>query len=158
MKLDDFYHVGIIVEDFDSAVANYGRLWNLEWTPIINVDVTLWTRDYGVRQVRPRAVYSVLHPHIEVVEAILQTILTVTPGRPVHHLGYWSDDLEGDSNALIAQGWPKVMCAYDNGRMFGMAYHQRPDGMIVEIVDRASFPDWQGFLAGKMEHEVILPD
>jgi len=42
--------------------------------------------------------------------------------------------------------------------MFGMAYHEMPDGMLVELVDRKSFPDWPAFLAGQVQHEASFPD
>jgi len=76
----------------------------------------------------------------------------------INHLGYWTDDLAATSVALEERGCPKVLCAWANDQMFGMAYHQMPDGMYVEIVDRSSFADWPAFLSGRMEHAIILPD
>ena len=67
-------------------------------------------------------------------------IWTAVEGRPLHHLGYWVDDLAEVSAQLEEQGCPKVACAMSNGRMFGMAYHEMPDGMYVELVARTSFP------------------
>ena len=79
-------------------------------------------------------------------------------GRPLHHLGYWVDDLAEVSAQLEEQGCPKVACAMSNGRMFGMAYHEMPDGMYVELVARTSFPDWPAFLAGTVDHVVDFPE
>jgi len=157
MDLDNFFHVGVIVDDFDAKVSALGREFGLAWSPIIDVDITMWTRDHGRRSFRARAIFSVQHPHIELVEAVPDTPLTVKAGRPIHHFGYWTDNLERDSDALARAGWPKIMCAEHEGRMFGIAYHQRPDGMIVELVDRSCYADWNGFLAGKIEHTVIVP-
>jgi len=74
----------------------------------------------------------------------------------VHALVVWG--LHRDTAELEAAGASKILCAYDNGRMFGMAYLELSNGLYVELVDRASFADWKGFLAGKMEHEIIYPD
>jgi len=157
MDLADFFHIGLIVPDLDKAVARLGREFQLEWSTRIDVNVRMWTRDHGVRAIRARAIFSRQYPHLELVQAVAHTPLAVTAGRPVHHLGYWTDHLERDSQALAASGCPKIMCADDNGKMFGIAYHLRPDGLIVELVDRASYADWEGFLAGRIQHQVTVP-
>jgi len=158
LKQSDFYHVGIVTDDFEGTVERMGREMNLTWSPLISVPVPLWTRDSGLMDLQSCAVYSQQQPCIEIVRAKPGTIWMPVEGRPLHHLGYWTDDLIGTSSALEAAGCPKLACAQVDGKMFGMAYHELHNGMYVEIVDRASFADWPAFLAGKMQHEVILPD
>jgi hypothetical protein len=156
MRHEDFYHFGMIVADFDAALDHFTREMGVRWSPVIDVDLRVWTRDRGLLDIRPRAVYSVAAPHLEIVAAIPDTPMDVRPGHPIHHLGYWTRDLHGDVAAMETRGWSRILNADDNGRMFGMAYLQSPEGQIVELVDRSSFPDWNGFLAGRMQHEVIV--
>ena len=158
LKQNDFYHVGIITHDFEETLERLSHQMGLSWSPLIQVPVPLWTRDHGMMEIQSCAVYSQQEPCIEIVRAIPGTPWVPIEGRPLHHLGYWTDDLAATSAALEERGCPKVLCAWANGQMFGMAYHQMPDGMYVEIVDRASFADWPAFLSGRVEHEVILPD
>lgn len=158
LKQSDFYHVGIITDDFEDTVEQMGRELGLTWSPVIRVPVPLWTRDHGLMQIESCAVYSQQEPCIEIVRAVPNSPWVALPGRPLHHMGYWVEDLHAASAELEARGCPKVLCAYVDGQMFGMAYHELHNGTYIEIVDRASFADWPAFLAGEMEHEVILPD
>jgi hypothetical protein len=158
MNLDKLYHVGIVVDDFDAKFENLRSELNITWSPIIDVDISMWTRDFGVRKIRARAAYSVTFPHLELVQAVPNTPLTSDSSRPIHHFGVWSDDLKRDSDALVAQGYPRIMYPEHNGEMFGVAYHLRPDGMKIELVDRTSWGHWDAFLAGKVQHEVALPE
>jgi len=157
LKQSDLYHVGIVTHDFEGTVERLGRELGLTWSPEIRVPLPLWTRDYGVMDVQSCAVYSQQEPCLEIIGAIPGTPWVPIEGRPLHHMGYWTDNLAATSAELEARGCPKVLCAWAHGQMFGMAYHEMHNGMYVEIVDRASFADWPAFLAGKMEHEVILP-
>ena len=154
----NLYHAGIVTDDFEGTVQRLSREMGLTWSPRIEVDLPLWTRDHGTLVVRTKAVYSREEPCIEVVQSIRGTPIGAPEGRPLHHLGYWSDDLDRDALELEAAGAAKIMCAHDNGRMFGMAYFELSNGLLVELVDRTSFPDWNAFLAGEIEHEVAYPD
>lgn len=157
LRQQDLYHVGIIVDDFDATLDRMSKEMGLAWTPRIEVSLPIWTRDTGLIDFVSCAVYSRQEPCIEIVQSLPGTIWTAVAGRPLHHLGYWVDDLASASVELEDQGCPKVACAMSNGEMFGMAYHEMPDGMFVELVDRTSFADWPAFLAGKVAHVVDFP-
>jgi len=150
----DLYHIGIVVEDFEGEMTRMSRDMGLSWSPVIRVPVPVWTRDFGTMQLQSCAVYSQQQPCIELVKAVPNSPWVPVKERPIHHLGYWTDDLEASSAELDAKGCPKILCASMEGRMFGMAYHEMRNGMYVELVDRKSFTDWPAFLAGRMEHEV----
>jgi len=154
----DMYHVGIIVDDFDETLERLSRQMGVTWSPRIEVPVPVWTRTHGMIDFVSCAAYSQQQPCIEIVRSLPGTMWTAVPGRPLHHLGYWVDDLAATSAELERQGCPKIACAMADGVMFGMAYHEMPDGMLVELVDRKSFPDWPAFLAGQVQHEVSFPD
>ena len=158
LKQEDFYHVGIIVDDFEAAVERYSKQLGLTWSPLIQVPVTIWTKQSGLIEFVSHAVYSQQQPCIEIVKSLPGTVWEVVPGRPLHHMGYWVDDLDAVSAHLERQGSPKVACAMNEGKMFGFAYHEMPDGTYLEVVDRTCFTDWPAFLAGKIQHEAVLPD
>lgn len=157
LNQEDMYHVGIIVDDFEDTLARLSQQMGLTWSPRIEVPVPIWTREQGMIDFVSCAVYSQQQPCIEIVRSLPGTLWTAVPGRPIHHLGYWVDDLHGISAKLEREGCPKVACAMAEDVMFGMAYHEMPDGMYVELVERCSFADWPAFLAGRMDHEVSYP-
>ncbi len=158
LKQEDFYHVGIIVDDFDAALELYSKQLGLTWSPLIQVPLQIWTKQSGLTEFVSHAVYSQQQPCIEIVKSVPGTVWQAIPGRPLHHMGYWVDDLDAVSAHLESEGSTKVACAMSEGKMFGFAYHEMSDGTYLELVDRTSFADWPAFLAGKMQHEVNLPD
>lgn len=151
--IGELYHIGIVVEDFDAACASYGATLGLQWSPVIETRMEVWVHGKGLITLDFKAVYSVRGPHIEIVKAIPGTPIALRPGSPLHHLGYWSDDVTADSARLSAAGNPLVIAPMHEGKPVGMAYHQLADGTLVELVDRAAFPDWQGFLNGQLRFE-----
>lgn len=73
------------------------------------------------------------------------TIWAAPPDTAAHHLGYWVDDLTATAAALEDAGYRQE--ARPGGEDLSMfAYQTDPDGVRVEIVDRALFPDFPGFL------------
>jgi len=53
----------------------------------------------------------------------------------VHHLGYWTDDLQSDSAALVRQGAPVVAVpVIKEGESPRSVYHRSALGPIVELV------------------------
>ena len=148
LQSKDLFHTAIIVPDVDASAAELTRIAGLTWSPKIDVEVPLWTPGEGVQMRRMVAVYSVEAPHMELVTALQGTLWDLTP-RAIHHFGYWSDDLVAESAALEAQGLPRVAGAMNGDQLYGFAYHETRDGLLVELVDRAVFPDWEGFLRGE---------
>ncbi|OYU34806.1 VOC family protein [Novosphingobium sp. PASSN1] len=145
----DLYHIGIVVDDFDAACEDYARSLGLTWSPVIEVGMDVWLAGQGIKHLDFKAVYSVEAPHIEIVQAIPGTPSVPVPGRPMHHLGYWSDDLAADSQRLEALGNPRIMCPLAEGKPVGFVFHALPDGTLIELVDRGAFADWQAFLENR---------
>ena len=137
MNALDQYHVGIVVDDFDSATdwlaKNAGYRWCEEMT-VKNLFVT----PVGETPISLRLTYSRDEPHLEVIEAIPDSIFTSSEPS-LHHLGYWSDDVEADLAALEAEGatidgrgfWP-------DGKGPIWAFATPPIGPRIELVHRSS--------------------
>ena len=117
----------------------------LRWTP------------WEVRIATTHSVYSREFPHLELETEVPGTVFTVSD-RPLHHIGYWTDDLTGESAALEEQGMPLVAGAEVGGSLYGMAFHRTSTGLYIELVDRARFPDWEGFLCGRGAVDRIVDD
>jgi Glyoxalase/Bleomycin resistance protein/Dioxygenase superfamily len=148
----DYFHLGMVVKDFDAAVARLGAQMGLSWSPEIRTVIQMWTRDQGVRQFQVRAVYSVEAPHVEIIRETPGSVMRHVEGRPLHHLGYWTNDLHGESAALEKAGYPRVMYAvHETGQMYGVVYHEMPGGLLLELVGRDQFADWNGFLTGRIQ-------
>lgn len=145
----DQFHTGMIVDDLDASADELTRTAGLHWSPRIDTEVPIWSPDGRIEVHRMVATYSVEAPHLE--------LITATPGslwdsasRPLHHFGYWSDDLLEESAELERLGLRRVAAATVNDTFYGFSYHVTRDGLFLELVDRAVFPDWQGFLKGNI--------
>ncbi|WP_102142096.1 VOC family protein [Mycobacterium hubeiense] len=140
----DFYHTGIVVPDLDEAAAHLTAVAGYHWTKPMEYIVPVVTADGGY-EVPFRMSYSVQAPHLELVQAVPGTPWTAVPGRATHHLGYWTDDIATASLQLEQAGFAREVapCA-DQHQSF--AYHVDATSTRIEIVDRALFPDWPGFL------------
>jgi hypothetical protein len=138
----------VVVDDLDAALLRLSELFGYRWSDVFEGQVQVWLPD-GDREIPLRFVYSRTFPRIEVIQAIEGTVWVPSAGSGIHHLGYWSDDVEGDGARLEEDGY--VMEA--RGRVPNGAapwsYHWAPAGFRVELVDRALQPMLERFWAGE---------
>jgi Glyoxalase/Bleomycin resistance protein/Dioxygenase superfamily len=140
----DLYHVGLIVDDIDAAAKRLTAVNGYGWTKPVEAVVAITTaeRDY---EVPFKFIYSLQAPHLELVQQVPGTIWCTMPDTAAHHLGYWVDDLATAAAGLEQAGYrQEARPAGDELSMF--AYYIDHAGVRIEIVDRALFPDWPGFL------------
>jgi hypothetical protein len=138
----------VVVDDLDAALMRLSELFGYRWSDVFEGRVQLWLPD-GDGEIPLRFVYSRTFPRIEVIQAIEGTVWVPSAGSGIHHLGYWSDDVEGDGEQLEQDGY--VMEA--RGRVPNgpapWSYHWRPAGFRVELVDRALQPMLERFWSGE---------
>jgi hypothetical protein len=147
LRATDWYHTGVVVSNLDEAMADTAAFGGYRWMTPLSSDLTVWLSG-GATEVSIRFAYSLDAPHLELVQDIPGTPWESVPGRAVHHLGYWVDDLRGSSAALAARGRPVEVCGGDDPESpVQFAYHLGGDGMRIELVDRTMIQDWPGFLA-----------
>jgi catechol 2,3-dioxygenase-like lactoylglutathione lyase family enzyme len=141
----DYYHTGFVVADLVTAAARLTALSGYTWTTPIEATLPLVTRS-GDYEVPFRFVYSIQAPHLELVQAVPGTIWSAMADAAAHHLGYWVDDLAAAAAALERAGYRQEARPAGND-LSRFAYYTDDDGFRIEVVDRAMFPDWRGFLA-----------
>ena len=142
------FHVGCVVWDIEQAQGALSRTVDLQWTPteerVLDCRVPAGRRSYPIR-----FSYSLQPPHLELVERIPGSLWDSSTEFCIHHLGYWSEDLSGDFEALQEAGYA---CEYagatdDHDGVVRGAYFRTPLGGLIELVDVALRPGFESSLA-----------
>lgn len=148
------YHVGVRVPDIDRAMHEMGSTLGVRWCSLQEREQTVWLPDQGSVNIPLRFTYSSATApaspmHLELLEGAPGSIWDgrVAPGA--HHLGVWSDDVRGDTQALVDAGWTLLMAQAPPENGFGaFTYVQPPSGLIVELVWSAIAPMFQRWFDG----------
>lgn len=95
------FHVGVVVGDLERAMSEWADALGVRWRTSF-AGVTEVHQGGTVTEVPFSAVYSVAGPvHIELIPLAPGTVWNVLG---VHHIGYWSDDLNGDIERHVTKG------------------------------------------------------
>jgi hypothetical protein len=129
----EMYHIGIVVDDLHEGMKRYSALVGDDWSEVaggpqpVKVDGVAGSLDFGFCFSRQGPV------RIELVRAMPGTIWTA--GAGVHHLGFWSDDVAGESARLTAQGCGLLVAIHVDIDQPPMAtYHQGFGNVYIELV------------------------
>jgi len=142
MSTSELYHVAIVVPDLAAAAAHLTGLLGTEWGPVVegadaDADVPMPNR---MR-------YSTRAPYLELIEETPGTPWVCNEHSNLHHIGFWSTDLAGDSAALTTGRCPLEICGHAEGEApVTFAYHRDPLGVRLELVDVAMRPPMEEFL------------
>jgi hypothetical protein len=158
------YHTGVIVDDLEAAMHLWGSALGLHWAPPLTSSVPLLCPT----GVEPREVvftYSLEGPHhIELLEQVNPApYLNLTGGRHIHHLGYFTTDLPGESARLEGLGLRRELSGVaKDGAVARATFHIHPvsPGMWIELVDQsvAEFTDpWLSEAAAKAGVDYVSP-
>jgi catechol 2,3-dioxygenase-like lactoylglutathione lyase family enzyme len=150
LRPEDLYHTGIVVPDLDAAMARLTAVTGYRWITPLSYTLPFRTAA-GSRELTSTIVYSVQGPHLELVQEVPGSPWTAAPGNSVHHLGYFTDNLAETGRMLERNGFSFEMTAdvaqpSAESDLALFAYYVDAFGTRIEIVDRALFPDWPGFL------------
>jgi lactoylglutathione lyase len=132
MKPEYLYHTGIIVDDVEAAKRWYSEKAGYQWTDTGSSQQTIQFAD-GEKTVPMVVAYSRTPPYLELVQTIPGTIWTPSNAGP-HHLGYWSDDVEADLNALMKSGAAFEAKSVAPNGMTLWAYCKHPAFGRIELV------------------------
>jgi lactoylglutathione lyase len=86
-------------------------------------------------------VYSGAEPRLELLQTVPGTVWTPADSG-VHHLGYWSDDVESDLATLESNGMALEVKSYnpDGSGTLLWAYAKGSTGPRIELVSRNMEP------------------
>ena len=138
--LSSHYHVGIVVPDVAEARLRLTALTGVTWGPIVRFDEVPYRDGDGRDLLLPSTIsYSTGGPYLEVIEETPGTVWERNDHSNLHHIGFWSDDLPGDSAQLSAAACPLQLCGRDQGEApVSFAYHRDEAlGIRVELVASA---------------------
>jgi len=138
--LPPHYHVGIVVADLPAARERLADLLGVVWGPVMHLDVVEFQDGDGTDLVLPNTIcYSADEPRLELIEEVPGTVWVRNEHSNLHHIGIWSDDMQGDSTRLGSGGCPMQLCGRA-GDVAPQAFtYQRDEvlGVRIELVDTA---------------------
>ena len=94
------FQVGFVVPDLEAAMKELGAALGVEM-------IGPQERDLGGEGVLRIAFARTPAPYLELIEGQPGSVWDSTGGPRIHHLGYWSDDMDADSARLEAAGMPR---------------------------------------------------
>ena len=137
--MEPYFQVGFVVPDLEAAMAEIGAGLGVEM-------IGPQERDLGDCVLRI-AFASTPPPYLELIEGPPGSLWDATEGAHIHHLGYWSADLDADSDRLEAAGMERELD-------LGYVRYHRPAagaGARVELIStthRTNFLTRWGLPAG----------
>jgi len=141
MKPENLYHTGVIVDDIEAAKQWYTDVLGYRFSSTAGHehDQIVELAD-GRRTISGMLIaYSLDEPRIELVQSVPDTIWQPTK-QGVHHLGYWSDDVDGDLENLLANGAEfEAKFASPDGSLL-WAYCKHPLWGRIELVSTIMKP------------------
>jgi catechol 2,3-dioxygenase-like lactoylglutathione lyase family enzyme len=137
---EDLYHTGVVVDDFDQALAQLSARAGHQFAEPMASSLRLRT-PAGELTVDLLVAYSRgPGPLVEVIKAVPGTHWQPVAGSGLHHLGYWVDDIDAESAALSAAGMPLEAAGLGPDGQIFYVYHYEEDGVRIELVDRKMKP------------------
>ena len=144
------YHQGIRVPDIAVAMDELGDTLGLQWCEVQIRDQDVWLPGVGATSLPLKFTYSRGRPqHVELLEGPPGSIWDGRESPGLHHIGVWSDDVAGETQALVAAGWTLQLAQRSPDDGFGAyTYVQPPSGLIIELVWSAIAPRFERWWAG----------
>ncbi len=134
MKADDLFHLGVVAADPAAARSDFTSLLGYTWGPEITSRVEATTPG-GDLAPELACAFTIGSPRIEVVTEVPGTLWC---GGGIHHLGYWSDDVESDLERAESVGFVREAVRLGpDGKLF-FAFCRNRAGLRIEIVTRAA--------------------
>ena len=100
-----YWHVCFTVPDLDSGMEQFTQALGAEWRPVRSVSVQLRDDQGVIHDISTRVTFSCGGaPGIELLEEVKGTPLE-SRGSAFHHIGYWTDDHDGEQRRLEGLGF-----------------------------------------------------
>ena len=148
--ITDPFHAGIVVADIEKAMAEISAATGVTWHSLQSLDLDLLVEGEVV-STSVRFTYSVEGPvQLELAEGPKGSFWDADLYGGLNHLGYWSENLQADIEALRAGGCElSYGGAGDDGNLEGFAFLVPPTtGQRIELIDLAMRPAFDRWWAG----------
>jgi catechol 2,3-dioxygenase-like lactoylglutathione lyase family enzyme len=144
------YHHGVRVPNLEAAMKEMGDALGVTWCEPQDRLQQVWLPDEGDTTIPLKFTYSARGPqHVELLEGAPGSIWDGRTNPGVHHIGVWSDDVAGETQALVDRGWTLLLASRSPDQGYGVfTYVQPPSGLIVELVWSAVQPMFGRWFAG----------
>jgi len=136
------FHVGIIVPRLEDALQRFNETLGVIWGPIIEGEAPFLDGEGSTRTIRLRYSYSCEAPHLELIEEVPDTPWVCNPISNLHHIGFFADDVDSQSDELTGVGCPFEFGSRSAGSgpmMF--AYHRDDLAVRFEFVSETRRSD-----------------
>lgn len=119
----------------DATRKTLGLLFGYSFGPTIDSDLSVGTPT-GELAVAMSCAFTVETPRVEVVREVPGTLWSA--GGGIHHLGYWSDDVDADLLAAESAGFAREATRPGPDGSLFFAFCRNRDGILIEFVTRAA--------------------
>ncbi|MFD6893017.1 VOC family protein [Rhodococcus sp. NPDC060086] len=127
----------MVTDDLTTTKSEFSQLFGYEWGPEVGGEVAV-TLPTGEQVVDLLCAFSITEPRIELVRSAPLPLWEAVPG--IHHLGYWSDDVDADRDEFAGQGYStEATRLAPDGSLF-FAFMRSPSGLLLEFVTRVAEP------------------
>jgi catechol 2,3-dioxygenase-like lactoylglutathione lyase family enzyme len=144
------FHIGIRVADLSAAMADVGAQCGVTWASVQDRPMEVWLPEQGSVVLQLALTYSVEGPvHLELMQGPAGSIWDGNDAPGAHHFGYWSDDVRGDTESLMTDGWTLELAANAPDQGYGrFTYVRSPSGYLVEPIAISAKPRFERWWAG----------
>ncbi len=149
LQLTNPFHVGVVVADVEEAMAQLTDANGVSWHSPQAVDLNLLVEGEVV-STSVRFTYSVEGPlQIELAAGPKGSFWDIDLYGGLNHHGYWTENLDGDVEALRAGGCELIYGgAGEDGNLSGFAFLMPKTGQRIELIDVAMRPAFDRWFAG----------
>ena len=142
---NSLFHVGIIVPHLESAQKRFSQTIRVTWGPIIDGEPSFLDSEGNTRTIRLRFSYSIEAPHLELIEEVPGTPWMCNEYSNLHHIGFFSDDVDAQSQELLNAGCPFEFGArLSPSEPLMFAYNRDELGVRFEFVSETRRPTIDG--------------
>ena len=146
------FHVGLLVDDLDAAMAEIGESAGVTWASERDWPMDVWLPDRGYHTMDIRLTFSQQAQgavRLEIIQGSPGTPVDPAQGTGLHHFGYFVDDPAVETERLLAAGGTLVMSASSPDDGYGrFTYVRTASGMLVEPVAISSRERFEAWWAG----------
>ncbi|MFC8826901.1 VOC family protein [Streptomyces sp. NPDC057137] len=126
------WHVCFVVTDVEAAAREFTDGLGVSWGEVTEYDEIIQDADGASLRLATRGVFSRETPlAIELMEPVAGTPFVQRGDSPFHHIAYWTEDVDAETQRLDQLSLPCLALA---GSAAGQprAFHEGPYGVLLE--------------------------